>query len=231
MTVNIVREQRQVTIPGHGAVTTVATYPADLQSIDWQLVYAPGAGSNVHDPFGAHLSHALAEQGMAALAFQFPYAEARKRRPDPTGVLEETWHAVVEEAREEGARLVLGGRSMGGRIASQVVAKGTRAEALALFAYPLHPPGRPDKMRDQHLPAIEVPTLFCSGTRDAFATPEELAEAASKVRLSSVHLLQGADHGFSVPRSTGRTRNDVWMEATSALLQWLRQLDSEGLSS
>ncbi len=110
---------------------------------------------------------------------------------------------------------------MGGRIASQVVAQGTAVDALALFTYPLHPPGNPDKRRDQHLPEVRVPTLFCSGTRDAFASPDELKEAASKVQDSRVHSLDGADHGFRVLKSSDRTSEDVWAEAVGAMLEWL----------
>jgi predicted alpha/beta-hydrolase family hydrolase len=113
---------------------------------------------------------------------------------------------------------------MGGRIASQVVAHGTPVDGLALFAYPLVPPWAPDKIRDEHLPQIDVATLFCSGTRDQFASPEQLHDAASKVPRSEVHMLQGADHGFDVLKSGGRTREDVWAEAASALIVWLGDL-------
>jgi predicted alpha/beta-hydrolase family hydrolase len=113
---------------------------------------------------------------------------------------------------------------MGGRIGSHVVAQGTKAAALALFAYPLHPPGKPEQRRDAHLPDIAVPTLFCSGTRDAFASPEELREASTLVPNASVHALDGADHGFAVPKSSGRTLQDVWAEAVDALVAWLRAI-------
>ena len=113
---------------------------------------------------------------------------------------------------------------MGGRIASQVVAAGLRLDHLALFAYPLHPPGRPELARVAHLGSIQVPTLFCSGTRDAFATPEELQTAAAAVSGASVHILEGADHGFSVLKGSGRTRAGVWAEATEALLDSLDAL-------
>ena len=105
-----------------------------------------------------------------------------------------------------GVPVAIGGRSMGGRIASAVVASGVEVDALALFAYPLHPPGRPDQTRDGHLAAIGVPTLFCSGTRDAFATPEELNAAAAKVSAARFHIMEGADHGYSVLKSSGRSR-------------------------
>jgi hypothetical protein len=217
----VLEQTFSIAISDGRAVTGVRT-EAETASKGWLLVYAPGAGSNVHDPFGVYACRTLANEGIASVRFQFPYMEAGKRGPDPPHVLEATWRAVLEAVRTPGVRLVVGGRSMGGRIASQVVAQGGEADALALFAYPLHPSGRPLQLRDQHLPAIKVPTLFCSGTNDAFASPDELSAAASKVRLSTLHLLNGADHGFAVPKSSGRTRDDVWAEAVAALLGWLQ---------
>jgi len=213
-----------VAVGDRRSVTAVRT-PAEGASRGWSLVYAPGAGSNVHDPFGVYACRTLATNGIASVRFQFPYMEAGRRSPDPPRVLEATWRAVIEGLRTPGVRLVVGGRSMGGRIASQVVAEGAEVDALALFAYPLHPPGKPDQLRDRHLPAIKVPTLFCSGTNDAFASPDELGTAASKVRLSALHLLNAADHGFAVPKSSGRTRDDVWTEAVAALLDWLQSVN------
>ena len=115
---------------------------------------------------------------------------------------------------------------MGGRIASQVVAQGERVDAMALFAYPLHPPGKPEQTRDGHLGQISVPVLFCSGTNDAFGSTDELRAAAKKVRRSRLHLLDGADHGFAVRKSTGRTREDVWAEAVTAMVGWLEAVNS-----
>ncbi len=113
---------------------------------------------------------------------------------------------------------------MGGRIASQVVAQGTAVDGLALFAYPLHPPSNPEKRRDGHLPDIKGPILFCSGTRDSFATAEELEAAASKLPKAVIHQLEGADHGFAVLKSSGRTQKDVWTEAADSLLTWLSDI-------
>lgn len=185
------------------------------------FVYAPGAGSNINDPFGEYLSPRLADTGFSTLRFQFPYMEAGKRRPDQPKLLKETWRQVIASVEAEGIRTFIGGRSMGGRIASQVVAQGCRVDGLALFAYPLSPPGNPSKRRDEHLPRVDVPTLFCSGTRDNFAGPDQLKEAAALVPRSTVHLLDGADHGFAVLKSSGRTREDVWSEAAGHLLDWL----------
>jgi predicted alpha/beta-hydrolase family hydrolase len=133
---------------------------------------------------------------------------------------------VIVVAREIAPRLVAAGRSMGGRIASQVVAQGVEVAALALFAYPLHPPGRPDATRDQHLATIAVPTLFVSGTRDAFGSADELGAVAAKMARARVNLLEGADHGFSVAKSTGSTRTDVWDEAYRYLVAFLSGLDA-----
>ncbi len=194
------------------------------------FVYAPGAGSNLGDPFGAYAARALAGAGVDMVRFQFPYMEARRSAPDRPALLEATWRSVLEALRPEGASLVAGGRSMGGRIGSQVVAAGEAVAALALFAYPLHPPGRPEQARDAHLRQLGVPALFCSGTRDAFGTPDELAAAAALVEGAHLHLLEGADHGFSVLKSSGRTREDVWREATTALLALIESLPGSRLA-
>ena len=189
------------------------------------FVYAPGAGSNLNDAFGAHLAAALPAEGIELWRFQFPYMEAGRKRPDAPALLEATWTAVLNLARAEGPEaLVIGGRSMGGRIASMVVAKGADVQGLALFAYPLIPPGRNATPRSEHLPHVHVPTLFCSGTRDTFGTIDQLEAAARLVPNATTHFLEGADHGFSVLKSSGRTREDVWNEATAALLSFLSQL-------
>jgi hypothetical protein len=112
---------------------------------------------------------------------------------------------------------------MGGRIASMVAAKGAAVAGLALFAYPLIPPGRASSDRAEHFDSISVPTLFCSGTRDAFATPEQLSVAATRVPDATVHLLEGADHGFATLKSSGRTRQDVWLEACEALMAFVTE--------
>jgi predicted alpha/beta-hydrolase family hydrolase len=209
-------------VPGFGAITAIATEPTGDSG--WQFMYAPGAGSNVHDPFGTYACRALAEQGFECHRFQFPFQESGKKSPDRPSVLEETWRAVIAVTRSPGRKLIVGGRSMGGRIASQVVAAGEQIDALSLFAYPLHAPGKPDQPRDAHLSQINVPVLFCSGTADAFASPSELKEAAVLVPRSSVHLLEGADHGFNVKKASGRTRQDVWEEAALAMREWLMTL-------
>jgi predicted alpha/beta-hydrolase family hydrolase len=110
---------------------------------------------------------------------------------------------------------------MGGRIASHVVSQGAEVDRLVAFAYPLHPPGKPDQRRDAHLPAIPIPTLFISGTNDTFGTPDELRAAAALVSESTVHFLEGADHSFRAPKRLGRPQEDLWREAVQTFIDWL----------
>ena len=210
----------RVQVAGAGSVTAIRT--AAQGEAGWTFVYAPGAGANVHDPFGGHACRALAERGVTCVRFQFPYQEAGRSGPDRPPVLEATWRAVIDAVRPDAGKLCIGGRSMGGRIGSMVHADGVPVDALALFAYPLHPPGKPQQLRTEHLPRIRARTLFVSGTNDAFASPADLREAAALVKRSSVHLLEGADHGFAVKKASGRTKTEVWEEAVAALGRWLK---------
>lgn len=208
----------RITVEGAGDIGALRT---TVRGAGWTFVYAPGAGSSLHDPFGAYAAQELPRRGIEVVRFEFPYMAARKQSPDRPAVLESTWCAVIDAVRSKQRKLVVGGRSMGGRIASQVVAQGLKVDALALFAYPLHPPGRADKMRDEHLSQIPSTTLFCSGTNDAFASPDELRAAAAKVKRARVHLLESADHGFAVKKASGRSREDVWAEAVETMTGWL----------
>lgn len=213
-------EPLKIPLPGGRTISGVRTDPDGGR--EWTFIYAPGAGSNIHDAFGRSAAGQLAAAGVATVRFQFPYMEAGKRSPDRPAVLEETWRAVIETVRPGAPKLVAGGRSMGGRIASQVVAEGVPVDALALFAYPLHPPGKPEQRRDAHLASLRVPVFFCSGTNDAFASSDELREAAALIPNARVYLLEGSDHGFNVPRSSGRRKEDVWEQAVVGMLEWLR---------
>ncbi|HUL77385.1 MAG TPA: alpha/beta fold hydrolase [Vicinamibacteria bacterium] len=193
------------------------------------VVLGHGAGGNRRNPMLVALAEALAGSGRAALLYDFPYAAKGRRRPDPPAVLEATTKAAATLAlAATGARkLVHGGRSMGGRIASQVVAAGGRADGLAFLGYPLHPPGQPAKRREAHLPGIQVPMLFVQGTRDAFAR-EDLLLALIEALGPRAELarIREADHSFGVRKSSGRTPADVLAEVRDAFLAWL---DRHGL--
>jgi predicted alpha/beta-hydrolase family hydrolase len=190
------------------------------------VVLGHGAGSHRKHPALLSLAEALAASGRRVLLYNFPYTDARRRSPDPPAVLEAATRAAGEFARSSlGARrLVHGGRSMGGRIASQVVAQGAPADALVFLAYPLHPPGQPERLRDRHLPAIPVPMLFLQGTRDAFARPDLLDAVLARLGpAATLHRVQDADHSFAVPRRAGRSPAEVQEELVAVITGWLSE--------
>jgi predicted alpha/beta-hydrolase family hydrolase len=175
------------------------------------------------------LAEALAASGRRAVLFNFPYSEAGGRRPDPPAALEATVRVVAEHARGVLAarRLVLGGRSMGGRIASQAVAAGLPADGLVFLAYPLHPPGRPEQLRDRHLPNVAAPMLFVQGTRDDFARPDLLDAVLTGLGdRATLHRVRDGDHSFGVLKRSGRTPEEVREEIHETVLRWL---DEQGL--
>ena len=206
-----------ISISKDRSVTAIENSTAN-ESSEWLIIYAPGAGSNVHDAFGAFLCRRLAENRIASVRFQFLYTEAGLRRPDPPRVAESTWRTVIDTLRPMHGKMVVGGRPYRGRIASRVVSSGAEVDALALFAYPLRPPNPSSEVRDGHFPEINVPTLFVSGTRDSFGTIDELRISASKVAGSTFHVLDGADHGFGTSKSSGRTKECTYRLATLGYL-------------
>jgi predicted alpha/beta-hydrolase family hydrolase len=193
------------------------------------VVLGHGAGGNRRNPMLVALAEALAATGRATLLYNFPYAEAGRHHPDPPAVLEATTRAAAALALEStGAEwIVHGGRSMGGRIASQVVAAGARANGLAFLGYPLHPPGQFAKRREAHLPRIAAPMLFVQGTRDAFAREDLLLALMERLGpRAELHRVAEADHSFGVRKRSGRTPEDVLGETRDALVAWL---DRHGL--
>jgi predicted alpha/beta-hydrolase family hydrolase len=192
------------------------------------VVLGHGAGGDRRTPMLVKLAEAIAASGRAAFLYNFPYAERGARRPDPPRVLESTAKeaAEVAAARTGAHSVVWGGRSMGGRIASQVVAGGAPCAALAFLAYPLHPPGRPEKRREAHLPDITAPLLFLQGTRDAFAREDLLHALVDRLgERAELHPVEGADHSFRVLKRSGRTPEDVQEEVRAALLGFLERHD------
>jgi hypothetical protein len=211
---------REIAIPSGGASVSASLHGAGGTS----LVLGHGAGGTRRTPFLLGLAEALAGPQRQVLLFNFPYTDAGRRLPDRPAVLEGTVGDVARFAREElgAARLVLGGKSMGGRIASQAVAAGLAADGLVFLGYPLHPPGRPGTLRDRHLASVAVPMLFVQGTRDAFARWDLLEATLARLgNRAQLHAIQGGDHSFAVRRSSGRTRVQVEHEVASAVAAWL----------
>ena len=165
------------------------------------LLLAPGSGAGRDQPALVAIDEAVQAGGLAVSRMDFPYRMAGRRSPDRPPVLMEAVRqaalSLAASADVPTGRLLLGGRSMGGRICSMVVAEGFPAAGLVLVSYPLHPPGRPDRLRTDHFPRLGVPCLFLSGTRDVFGSPEELEEATGAIPGPVEHLwLEGGDHGL-----------------------------------
>lgn len=220
-------EEIQVAVRTGWSVRAYWTEPGS-EAVDsgWVFAYAPGAGSNVDCPYGQFLSQALPAAGIPLLRFQFPYMQGLEPYPGSWDTLEATWTSAIEVARgrRRSAQIGIGGRSLGGRSAAYTVAWGEPVDALVCWAYPLHPPHKPEETLEPHLPLIEVPMLVNSGTRDAYGTPEELRTALAVVENLTLNLLEGADHGFNPLQGSGRMREDVWRDVTEYTINWLKAL-------
>jgi uncharacterized protein len=192
------------------------------------VVLAPGAGSSRHHASLSGIQTELANAGWTTVTFDFPYREAGRRIPDRQPVLERCWRAVLDAVRTD-ARLAppwiaIGGRSMGGRIASHVAAAGAAVSGLVFLGFPLHPAGRPGVERAAHLSSIAVPMLFVQGSRDALADPALLAGVLAGLPHATLHAIDGADHSFRVPRRGGRTEHTVRDEIVEVVAHWLGSL-------
>lgn len=194
------------------------------------LILGHGAGANQTSGFMVAFAAALAERGIDIVTFNFLYSEQGRRIPDPTAKLEGCWRAVIGSVRDRitsgTAKLALGGKSMGGRIASQVAARGVGDLAgLVFLGYPLHPPGRPDRMRAAHLRDVKAPMLFVQGSRDAFGTPIELQPIVSQLDTpADLFVVEGGDHSFKVPKSTGVSQREVHGAIQDQIGTWLRKM-------
>jgi uncharacterized protein len=200
--------------------------------VDRAVLLAHGAGSDHRAPALVAVADALAAVGIPSLRFDYPYKAAGRRAPDRPPVLARaTRDAASELARRTGLpldRLVLGGRSMGGRIGSLVVADEDDPQpalGLLLLGYPLHPAGKPERRRDGHFPRLDLPVCFVSGTRDSLAPRTELTRAARTVPGPvTLHWLDSADHGYRPLKASGRSIDDVLAEAAETSVTWVQGL-------
>ena len=176
-------------------------YPAD-GAPRALFVFAHGAGAGQHHPFMAGVSRALAARGIDVVTFDFPYKRLQKAAPDRPPVLEPSFREVVDAARRwsRATRLCIGGKSMGGRMATHLAAQGLESlSGVVCFGYPLHPPGKPDQLRVAHLPSITTPVLIIQGERDAFGTPDELRPHLDAMTADvHLHVIARGDHSLSV---------------------------------
>lgn len=184
------------------------------------FVLAHGAGGSMTDPLLLDIDKALRKRGHGVARFNFEYRDEGRKLPDRAPKLEATWREVIERLRAKvpHGRLVIGGKSMGGRMASHLAAQGEKVDGLLLLGYPLHPPKQPEKLRDAHLPNIRIPTLFVQGTRDPLC---DLALLRPRVRAigkhATLHVIEEGDHSLVVPKRSGRTRASVIEEVCEAI--------------
>ena len=212
---------------------TALTYPAAARHRSGIcLILAHGAGANQTSAFMLRFATGLAARGIDTVTFNFIYTERGKRLPDRSDRLEACYRKVIE-AVQSGAlgkalaqdRLAIGGKSMGGRIASQVAAAAPDGIAgLVFLGYPLHPPGRPEKLRSKHLPDIRAPMLFVQGERDAFGAPAELERLFGGLRApADLVAVDGGDHSFKVPKKAPVPQEAVYDFVLDEIVRWLHR--------
>src|SRR5262245_17440005 len=191
------------------------------------VILAHGAGSDMHSPALARTARAVAAAGFVACRFNFAYREAGRRLPDRLPVLTACYAAVLEHVRADPALappwIAIGGRSLGGRVATHLAASGARVRGLVLLAFPLHPAGRPATSRAAHLGAVVVPMLFVQGTRDALAEWSLLEPLVRALPAATLHAIDGADHSLACPKRV-RTPESVDREVDGAVVDWLEAL-------
>ena len=191
------------------------------------FVLAHGAGAGQMSRFMVEAARGFAARGVTTATFDFPYMAAGRKVPDRTAVLERAWRDAIDVARARFAELPLfiGGKSMGGRIASHVASQGNTAplKGLVFLGYPLHPPGRPEQRRDAHLPAIQEPMLFVQGSKDAFGTAAEIQALLPMLQRATLHEIAGGDHSFKVPG--GKTKQEpVFNSILDTSVEWMRAI-------
>jgi len=216
---------------GPGEAVTARLYGARAERrAGLALILGHGAGAGQASSFMVRCAADLASRGIDAITFNFLYTERGGRLPDRNDRLEACYRAVIAAMRVEpalaGTRLAIGGKSMGGRIASQVAAGGAVGDlaGLVFLGYPLHPPGKPERLRAAHLPRIAAPMLFVQGARDSFGTPDELAPIiADLAPRAELYTVAGGDHSFKVRKSDGLSQAETESAVQDKVERWLRQ--------
>ena len=211
-----------------GEVSALLVRPPDARRL---YVLAHGAGAGMRHPFLESIAQALAERSIATLRYQFPYMERRAGRPDPPAIAAATVRAAVAEAARvaPGLPLVAGGKSFGGRMTSTAQAEAPLpgVRGLLFLGFPLHPPGRPDDKRAEHLAQVRVPMLFLQGDRDEFADLTLLRPVVQRLgERATLHLVEGGDHSFHVLKRSGRTDAEVMGELVGAIADWTGRLQT-----
>ena len=214
-------KRRDIVLTGGKLTSTgVLLLPENQKEIG--VVLGHGAGGNMHAPFLRYFHEAIAETGYPCLKFNFFYSEARRKVPDNRKVLISCYEEAMNAMPCK--RIVIGGKSMGGRIASYLGA-GEGVSGLLFLGYPLHPPGKLDQLRDEHLFSIRKPMLFVSGTKDPFARFDLLESTIGKIGdYATPYYVPDGGHSFEVPKKSGKSEAIVLSSVRDAILEWLEHL-------
>ncbi|MCA1831355.1 MAG: alpha/beta family hydrolase [Actinomycetota bacterium] len=204
---------------GDGSAVSGVRHNAEDAVAD--LVIAHGAGGSIATPQLVRIADAVATRGVTVTRFNFPYAERGRKSPGSPKEAIACYRSVAEAVAAPGRRLFIGGKSYGGRMASHLAAEGFQTDGLVFFGYPLHAPGKTDRLRDEHLGSIDAPMLFIEGTRDAFARVDLIEKTVASLPRATIHLIDGADHSFAVP---GRKSVDVVEELAAVASGWITSL-------
>ena len=221
-------ERLRIDLAGDTQVTALA-YPAREDAARGAtLVLGHGAGADQTSRFMVNFGQGLADRGIETVTFNFPFMERRHRLPDPSVRLEACYGAVIAAVQSRPGRagsLFIGGKSLGGRIASQVAAARDDLAAslagLVFLGYPLHPPGKPQQLRAAHLPRIRVPMLFVQGSRDSFGTPDELRSILATVPSAVLYAIDGGDHSLAVRRRSGPSMEQLHATIQDDIVSWI----------
>jgi predicted alpha/beta-hydrolase family hydrolase len=203
---------------------SVARYPAAGDRLA-TLVLAHGASAGHRSPFMVRIASGLAARGVEVVTFDFPYVEQKRRVPDPSPRLEAAIAAAIGEAGAA-VPVFIGGKSLGGRIATHLAAHAdarARMAGVVVLGYPLHPPGRPEQIRTKHLADIAVPLLIVQGTRDALGTPDELRPWLEAPH-ATLHAVEGGDHSLAVRKGAGIRQQDVDEEILAVIRRWMESV-------
>jgi len=223
-------EQLRIDINDHQSVSGNLYKSGSRDRAGVTLILGHGAGSGQMSSFMVNFSNELASRGIDTVTFNFLYTELGRGAPDRNDALEACYRAVIESVRKHSKlknnKLAIGGKSMGGRIASQVAASGEVADiaGLVFLGYPLHPPGNPEKLRSAHLPNIKSPMLFMQGSRDTFGTEAELRPIVKKLRgRATLYIVEGGDHSLKVSRNVEK-QADAYKTIQDEIASWLKKL-------
>lgn len=195
------------------------------------LVIAHGAGNDMHNPLLSYIHRSVAEKGLLCVKFNFPYKELGRRAPDHPILLMRTWRAVIKELTTEPnlspAKIVLSGKSLGGRMASMVAAEDGGIDGLVFFGYPLHPAKQTEKLRVSHLGNIRCPMLFFQGTRDPLCQLGLFRQYVLDpyAKQTTLHVIEGGDHSFNVAKKMNRTVASIWQEIATQTIAWISRLN------